>query len=316
MKISIQRNPRSLPAHIRGAFSNPPRAGSGVHKWLFITALRCHKYMAQDEIIRRLTAAVQGCGREVPHAEIVAAVVNSASKKGRRQFKVRGVPAPGGHAKKWPAVNSALQAKVISDYPCTVRQFRGMSPYEIDTDYNDAYWFVTSLFPDYPPLCIGSDLNRASTGPIEQFEEKLDRMTFIVPSAMTSKFGLTLNGERSQRTLTNTGPRRYLVTEFDSLTLDEQVSMILHLRPYASLALVLWSGGKSLHAWWSCYDTSNSQQKEFFSYAVRLGADPHTWTKCQLVRLPQGWRADKRTRQSVYYFDPACVHAGEKGGAQ
>ena len=197
-----------------------------------------------------------------------------------------------------------------------MRQFRLGSPEEIDPDYHDANWFVTSLFPDYPLLCFGSDLNRVATGPIEQFEEKLDRMTFIVPSPMTSKFGLTLNGERSQRTLTNTGPRCYLVTEFDSLTLDEQASVIHHLRQYAALVLVLWSGGKSLHAWWSCCGTSESQQEDFFRYAVRLGADPHTWTRCQLVRLPQGWRADKGVRQSVYYFDPACVHAEEKGGAR
>ena len=315
MKLKIRLKPRALPKRILTAFDACPPAGSGVHTWLFVTALKCTKFMEQAEIISRLTAAVQGCGRDVPHSEILASVVNAASKAGKGRSKTKGHAAPHPPIKKWPAVDSALQSKIIAESPCTVRQFRLSSPEEIDPDYHDAYYFTSTLFPGDPLLCVGWEVHRFSTGPIEQFQERLDRMTFIVPSPMSSKFGLTTGGERSQRTLTNTGPRRYLVTEFDSLTEDEQVSIILHLAKSAPLVMALWSGGKSIHAWWRCTDATEAQQEEFFRYAVRLGADPATWTACQLVRLPQGWRGDKRQRQEVYYFDPACLPTDMEGGA-
>lgn len=37
--------------------------------------------------------------------------------------------------------------------------------------------------------------------------------------------------------------------------------------------------------------------------AVRLGADKATWTRCQLVRMPDGTR-ENGNRQRVHYFAP------------
>jgi hypothetical protein len=48
--------------------------------------------------------------------------------------------------------------------------------------------------------------------------------------------------------------------------------------------------------------------KPFFRRCVSLGADPATWTRCQLVRLPGGTRSDG-TRQQVLYINPARVLA-------
>jgi hypothetical protein len=39
------------------------------------------------------------------------------------------------------------------------------------------------------------------------------------------------------------------------------------------------------------------------TYAVRLGADPHTWLRSQFVRMPEGTRENGK-RQTVNYFDP------------
>ena len=112
------------------------------------------------------------------------------------------------------------------------------------------------------------------------------------------------DGEESAHTLENTGPRQYLITEFDSGTPDEQTAIIWHLRGFAPLTMIVSSGGKSLHAWWRCEGEDESRVRRFMRYAVSLGADPATWTRSQFVRLPQGWRADKERRQAVYYFNP------------
>jgi len=44
-------------------------------------------------------------------------------------------------------------------------------------------------------------------------------------------------------------------------------------------------------------------------YAVSIGADPATWTRCQLVRMPDGLRREpgKERRQTVYYFNPEAL---------
>jgi hypothetical protein len=42
-------------------------------------------------------------------------------------------------------------------------------------------------------------------------------------------------------------------------------------------------------------------------YAVMLGADPATWTRCQFVRMPNGLRRRPKAfgvRQPVFYFNP------------
>jgi hypothetical protein len=89
--------------------------------------------------------------------------------------------------------------------------------------------------------------------------------------------------------------------------LDEQAAVIRHLATMAPLALVVFSGSKSLHAWFRCKGASVEQQRIFFTHAARLGADSMLWTKCQFGRMPDGWRPDKAARQSVLYFAPEVL---------
>jgi hypothetical protein len=41
--------------------------------------------------------------------------------------------------------------------------------------------------------------------------------------------------------------------------------------------------------------------------ACRLGADYHTFTRCQLVRLPEGLNAKTGKRQRVHFFNPHVI---------
>ena len=109
------------------------------------------------------------------------------------------------------------------------------------------------------------------------------------------------------RCLANTGPRHYLVVEFDQGSFDQHAALLWHLRKFAPLMICVHSGGKSLHGWFFVADESEPVIEEFFRYAVSLGADPATWTRCQLVRMPDGQR-DNGKRQRVVFFDPegAC----------
>jgi hypothetical protein len=296
----------ALPRFLQDLLSTPPPAGSGFHVWMF----NCSKYLAafrdEADIIELLFAKAEGCGRIVPSTEILAAVRDGAAvgyKPGKNPAHTK-KPAP-----KWPALNQEARQAAIQSAGMNLADLWDASPIPCTQDSTDAEFFADELFPGNPLLCVGLDMRTFTTAPRESFRGKLGEMALIVPSPMSALLGKKKNPKPNENplsahTLDNTGPRRYLVTEFDSGTPDEQAALIWHLRSFAPLVLVLWSGGKSIHAWWDCQGNDDSVTHRFMRYAVSLGADSATWTRVQFVRLPQGWRADKQRRQEVYFFNP------------
>ena len=169
---------------------------------------------------------------------------------------------------------------------------------------------VDALFPGNPLLCCGRNVKREfGTGTREEWRGKLARLQFIVPSPMSAEEGHKKDStELSVRTLENTGPRRFLVIEFDRGEADTHAAVLWHLARMAPLALVVHSGGKSLHGWFSCAGQDEDKLHKFMRYAVVLGADKATWTRCQFVRMPDGLRPKPGTlpvRQHVFHFNPA-----------
>ncbi len=302
-----RRDMATLPQYIRDLVACPPKAGDGVHAWLFRLARHLHAHRTPEEITDLLRAAVDDCGREVTDREILDAVNNSsacASQPVQSRVRSNGASKT---VSKWPAVNAKARAAAVANSSITcVADLWESSPWRCD-DGMDAEMYLDILFHGNPLLCLGHSKSRFSTAPREDFRGRAAQHSLIVPSPMTSIWGLTQDGKRSMHTLASTGPRRYLVLEFDNASFDEQVAIIDHLSAFAPLAMVLSSGGKSLHSWWPCVGRAEDQCRRFFRYAVSLGADPATWTRSQFVRLPQGWRADKGVRQNVYYFNPGVL---------
>jgi hypothetical protein len=89
--------------------------------------------------------------------------------------------------------------------------------------------------------------------------------------------------------------------------LDLQAALLWHLGTIWPLALVVFSGNKCLQGWFFVAQSSEAKQREFFSYALRLGACDSTWTPSQLVRAPGGWRRDNGQDQVIYYFSPEVL---------
>lgn len=104
-----------------------------------------------------------------------------------------------------------------------------------------------------------------------------------------------------------------MVIEFDRGTLDAQAALIYHLSQIApSLALVVFSGSKSIHSWFYCATQTEETQLRFMRYAVSLGADRATWTRSQFVRMPDGTRRDGKTGAAL----AACGILGVPAGKQ
>ncbi|MEO1961718.1 MAG: hypothetical protein ABGW82_12255 [Paracoccus sp. (in: a-proteobacteria)] len=126
---------------------------------------------------------------------------------------------------------------------------------------------------------------------------------------MSGRQGITKDGRPHRpRTVSNTGPRKWVIAEFDAPPLEWQPSLIVELAELAKQqpSVVVWSGNKSLQSWFSIGDTDADTVAAFENEATRLGADPAVMgdaRRCQLIRTPMALR-DNGNVQRVLFWNP------------
>jgi hypothetical protein len=270
----------------------PPQ--SGRHVWVLSAANWCRRAGLPEIEAERLILATM-TRPPSPANEIQTAIRKAYSSCWQSQYR----PTP--PAKKWPYVNPKLRAEIIGKGYVLVDLWELSNP-RFDDNSQHTEQIIDALFPGNPLLCCGKSSQEFDTKPREDWRGQLAKLQLIVPSQMTAPTGLTKEGKESAHTLNNTGPRRFLICEFDSGMIDEHAALLLHLAEYAPLICAVHSGGKSLHGWFLVDGQPEKKAHEFFRYAVRLGADSHLWTRSQFVRMPDGTR-DNGRRQTVYFLN-------------
>jgi hypothetical protein len=282
----------TLPSFLQDLLAAPPRAGEGVHEWLFRVSRQLHAHLPASEIMLLLEERVAGCGRRVPRNGIVSAVQNSlacAWQKSTTAYRP---------AAKWPAVNQERREAIVQEGG--LADLWELSPVQIEDNDQRTEEIIDKLFPGNPLLCCGAAKKDFDTRTREEWRGKLSTLQLIVPSPMSAVTGKKIeDGKLSKHTLDNTGPRRFLVCEFDTGTVDEQAALLIHLASFAPMVCALHSGGKSLHGWFYVQGKPEDKVLKFFRYAVSLGADDATWSRCQFVRIPDG-RRNNGHRQTVF----------------
>ncbi len=280
-----------------------PAEGEGVHRWIFHAACTLTDAgVSADsaaEIIEELMTRPPKPWSEVDDA--------LRSARGERKAGPR-----------WtPAIPNCI-VEVVKAGP-SLAELISRSPQPIhlgQPSHTEKY--IDALFPGDPWLCVGRSDSDFYTTRRSLWRERLSDRALIVPSPMSSQKGRTKQGKLSCHSEANTGPRRFLVVEFDSGSLDKQAALLWRLAQFAPLALVVFSGGKSAHSWFFCEGPAEDKLTRFFDYATSLGADPKTWSRSQFVRIPDGERSDGKTgeglsaagvvgvpegRQAVLYFN-------------
>jgi hypothetical protein len=303
-----------LPKKVRDRLESCPDPGQGVNPWIFKTALSLTGYCEDSQIIELLETYVSCTGRD---REITKAVSNAR--------RIASGEAPAEPRAFWPAADYKMAHGIVIDSWLGLERLRSASPVIIGPQEPKSEEIIDCLFPGNPLLCCAREKNLSRTEPREYWRGKESKMQFIVPNAMASLQGKTKDGKDSVRCLDNTGERQFLVIEFDIAetgdwepyvkewqargisTFDAQVALLFHLAtkdvPRFRLTMAVHSGKKSLHGWFRCQGIPEEQSRAFMARAIRIGADPATWTKCQLVRMPGGTR-DDGSRQRVEYFNP------------
>jgi hypothetical protein len=293
----VKSSARPLPQFLKEFLAALPPAGEGVHKWLFCAARHLHAHLPSSDIVRLLEDRVANCGRHVSRKEIDDAVKNSISCA----WQPRGVNATVQSVSKWPVVNTEQRAAIIHAGG-GLADLLEASRIRIEDNGQHTEEIIDALFPGNPLLCCGKSNSIFDTKPREAWRGGMSALSLIVPSPMSAVTGTTKDGKESKHTLDNTGPRRFLICEFDSGTTDEHAALLLHLGQFAPLVCAVYSGGKSLHGWFYVHGQPDAKVGKFFRYAVSLGADRATWTRCQFVRMPDGAR-DNGSRQTVFYLN-------------
>jgi hypothetical protein len=284
------------PLFLHHLLNNPPRAGEGVHFWLYRAARQLHVHLPAVKIINLLLSKAEGCGRTVTRQEVEDAVRNSLDRAWQPRSGQAVQP-----VSKWPRVNQEQRETVIKDGGGLVDLWE-LSPWKMDDNQAHTEEIIDRLFPGNPLLCCGESNRDFNTRLRENWRGELAQLALIVPSPMSAVTGTTKDGHESKHTLDNTGARRFLIVEFDTGTTDEHAALMIHLASKGPLVCVVHSGNKSLHGWFYAHGQPEAKVLNLFRYAVSLGADHATWTRSQFVRIPDGTR-DNGQRQTVFFLN-------------
>jgi hypothetical protein len=297
-------NPKNgeLPPWLKDLISAPPRHGEGVHGWLFNVAKGLHAYRNEADIFALLSTLAAGCGRHVPEREITEAITHSWPYRWQPGTKPASAPKA---APTWPTRDENRIAEIAAADPDALDKLRISSPVQVSPELHDPDCLLERLFPGNPLICVGFSAREFFTAPRDSFKGTLEGFQLITPSPMSALTGTRKSdGKPSAHCLNNTGARTYLVVECDQGDRDTQAAVIRHLATRAPLAMVVDSGGKSLHAWFHCKGRPEDRLRTFFREAVALGGDPKTWGRSQFVRMPLAIR-DNGKLQAVHFFNHA-----------
>jgi hypothetical protein len=339
----------TLPAFLEIELENPPLPGQGLgNRWIYDMSRQLAVHLPAQEIFRLLKAArPDRTDNELWHG-IQSGIRDRWLPKNPEAFAAAhptvlspeeqdSIPTPSTTNKDsctWPLVDLPRLDHIVTS-GIGLYDLWEQSPYRLSEDCNHAEEVIDIIFPANLLLCCGYTESIFATRCRETWRGYLKFYALIVPSPMTAIVGPTIqDGRPSQHTKANTGERLYLVIEFDfeefddeggptiwtaliqawraegiSL-LDAQAALLWHLSQYEPLVMVVHSGSKSLHAWFSALGRLEEELSDFMRLAVRLGADATLWrNRSQFVRMPEGIRANGAA-QPVFFLNPQNAVVG------
>lgn len=284
---------------------NPcPMPGDGVHRWLLgeANSMVARGY-SREEIGEALKQLIT---RKPQKGEIEAAVEKALRDRGRfsQRASVGKALAPSLPSPRKEKLDEGLLAEAVKS-GFREEDFSQITPFAVE-ELRTAE-VVRALFPPSCLLHCSVEKNYGGkTCTIEEFGD-FGHNRFIVPQEMTALEGVTKEGKWSARAESNTGPWRFFVFEVDQRTRDEQAAAIFDLCHHHPLALVVFSGSRSLHAWYFVDGVSSEELNRFQSRAIRLGGCTGTLTRSQLVRMPGAWNKQRKQQQRILFFNPAST---------
>jgi hypothetical protein len=287
-----------------------PEAGMGVHKWIFYAASSCNRAKLDAGIAVKLIS--NEMTRDPNPVSEVERAVHAA-------YHMTGDSLP---LSRFPERDMEC-IKSLKKNGLSLEQLAEKSPLKNSHQCD----VMSSLFKPKELVCVGAEVTCPQIIEMPNSPQEIDftDKQFIVPSPMSALHGITKDGKKSTRSISNTGFRRWIVIECDfnhsdaialgwQSTFDVCASVLSKMSEIRPLVLAVSSGSKSLHGWFPVLpgeseDLGKSQLWGFLALACKYGADSRMWPKCQWTRIPGGTRTveyggtKKRVKQTIIYFD-------------
>jgi hypothetical protein len=237
-----------------------------------------------------------------------------------------------------PKVNLDSIRELVSSNHDRVADLVSRSSIKVDpSDADAADNIVDLLFPDGDILCVASNIYYQVACRHGDLVETMGELSFIVPNPMRNE-GVYKKDVFSPKTNANVLYRRWLCVEWDMpvdqsipslwrplvkewsamgvTSRDAQARLLTHLSTFQfKLGMVVDSGGKSLHSWFSVTHATEAEIERFMRYAVSIGADPAGRVPSQFFRMPHGTR-DNGNRQPVLFIDPKTLANNKRKQSQ
>jgi hypothetical protein len=197
---------------------------------------------------------------------------------------------------------------VFEDRRASIEDLRALSSSDIPCDSKGV---LEVLFGKNDWVNLGFSKKKTVTLKLGDWlrHPQFNLLEFLVPNPMTAKHGTTRSGlAKRPRTRANTSPRQWIIIDLDEPDKDWQPSLILELAEYCGElpALVVSTGGKGLHAWWSIAGSSEEAVHDFEDEAIRLGADRvfiGENSRMQMCRLPLATRKENGNLQELLLWN-------------
>ncbi len=277
----------------------------GIHNSLFGFACRCAEEEYSEEETRQFI--LEGIRTHVMRRDVEEYEVRSQIRNAFN--KINGTS----YIEEEPRYTSARYnyrdaLAVFEARRATVQDLRGLSSSAAPHDPKGA---LEALFSREDWVNLGFSKKKTVTLKLEEWLQhpQFNRLEFLVPNPMTGRHGTTRNGlTRRPRTRANTGARRWVIIDLDEPDKEWQPSLILELAEYCGElpALVVSTGGKGLHAWWSITGSSEEAIHDFEDEAIRLGTDRvfiGENSRMQMCRLPQATRKENGNLQEIILWN-------------
>lgn len=284
--------------------SEAPKAGD-THRWLAQVAAGLRDCVPQPERCYAFLRACCDCcvkHRMIPDAEIQAAV----------RFGYGLAAQPTTPQVNWPERNDrfiveTLQASAVKDLFDPAKD-TGITAQEA----------LAGLFAPDELVCGAWVVERPIVKRAAEWY-KAGLAQFVCANPMRALQVYTDAGKQQRRCKANVLTRRWIVAEFDQPDFSKavQARLISALAMLLPLRLVVDSGGKSLHAWFTCEGLGEQEAGRFFYTACALGADRTLWDASKFVRMPGGIRTKntQSIRQKIVYWGAHEDTAGDIQGA-
>jgi hypothetical protein len=303
----------NLPPRVQDLLDSCPRAGNGVHLWLFSVALHLHRHMSDGEIFALLKARTQTCGRFVPDHEIWCAIRNSAGGT----WSPRSYP---NDARPRPSFEPKALAKVVARLPEASPEYLARrSP--IDPCERSIEDFLRHVFRPGESVIIfknyysqGELLWRYPIKPdLEQseklcaFERGCPKGVWFLATPVDGQYHLNPRQDcQSRRSEESVTSYRHMVLESDVADESDWITYLCQIT--LPIVAIYSTGGRAPHA---LIDTGARSKDEWdkIKYrirwnVVRYGACEGSLSAVRLTRLPGCRREERNAWQRLYYLNP------------